>query len=487
MLIATAPRLSSDQEKKSTEEAYPVEVDCMSSQYNSGIFGDKRGDTQIYEEHSRHMPTSQSTYEYMTDRITTEQPKELSNNQQTMNAQSPVYCNSVKPTIMQCDTHHHTKQPTESQGEEFIYYIQHVEASSEELDSSLQKAVQTDELCNFLQTATVEPEEPTLKALTVQSEELHSSIQMPTVQSELVNPQQTSTAHLTNHLQISTVKSDKFCNAVKTATLQSEEPFKSSQTATVPSEEPFKSSQTATVQSEKTFKSLQTATVQSEEPFKSSHNATVQSEEPFKSFQTAIVQSQELCSSIQMPAVLSGKLLDCLQTETVQSEGPCNSLWTATDQSEELNRPLQTSTVQSEKLCDLPNTSLQTLDFHNSKEAGTVQPGEHYNLPQSAYVRLDHLYHTGEGVPNHSEVGYQSMQATAVQAGCHHTMKATEDQVDSTVNSGKRSSTQFAEPYYVKQASTVQSEEIYLSRTCDSHWSDSVTANKVAVEGDLNG
>uniref|UniRef100_A0A3B4WMV1 Ig-like domain-containing protein n=1 Tax=Seriola lalandi dorsalis TaxID=1841481 RepID=A0A3B4WMV1_SERLL len=61
-------------------------------------------------------------------------------------------------------------------------------------------------------------------------------------------------------------------------------------------------------------------------------------------------------------------------------------------------------------------------------------------------------------------------------------MEATEDQVDSTVNSGQRSSTQCAEPYYIKQASTVQSEEIYLSRTCDSHWSDSVTANKVAVE-----
>lgn len=476
MLIATSPRLSSDQEKKSTEEAYPVEVDCMSSKCNSGIFGGKRGDTQTYEEHSRHMPTSQSTYECMTDWITTKQPKDLSNNQQTINAQSPVNCNSVKPTIMQCDTYHHTKQPTESQGEEFIYYIQHAEASSEELDSSLQKAVQTDEFCNFLQTATVESDESTLKALTVQSEELHSSIQMPTVQSELVNPQQTSAAqseHLTNHLQISKVKSDKFCNSVKTATLQSEEPLKSSQTATVQSEEPFKS--------------LQTATVQSEEPFKSSHTATVQSAEPFKSFQTAIVQSEELCSSIQMPAVLSGKLLDCLQTETVQSEGPCNSLWTATDQSEELNRPLQTSTVQSEKLCDLPNISLQALDLYNSKDTEPVQPGEHYNLPQSEYVRLDDLFHTGQGVPNHSEVVYQSIQATAVQAGCHHTMKVTEDQVDSTVNSGKRSSTQFAEPYYVKQASTVQSEEIYLSRTCDSHWSDSVTANKVAVEGDLNG
>lgn len=426
MLIATSPRLSSDQEKKkSTEEAYPVEVDCMSAKCNSGIFYGKRGNTQTHEEHYGNIPTSQATNEYTTDWITTKHLKELSDNQRTINAQSPVCCNSIKPTIMQSDIQHYTS-PTVPQGEEFIYYVQHAEASSKELDSSLQTAVHTNEFCNFLQTATVESEESTFSTLTVQSEKLHSSIQMATVQLQLGNPLQTSTAQsedLTNHLQISTVKSEKFCNSLKTATLQSEEPFKSSHTATV--------------------------------------------------------QSEELCSAIQMPAVLSEKLLDCLQTETVHSEGPYNSLWAVTDQPEELNRPLQTSTVQLEKLGDLSNTSsLQSLEFYNSKEVETIQPGDPYNLKQSA---LDD-YHAGQAVPNHSEVLYQSMQATIVQAECHHTMKATEDQVDSSVNPGQRSSTQFAEPHYVKQASTVQSEEIYLSRICDS-----VTANKVAVEGDLNG
>lgn len=447
MLIATSPRLSSDQEKKkSTEEAYPVEVDCVPSKCNTGIFCGKRRDIQTHEEHSRHIPNTQSTYEYTTDRIATKQLKELSDNQRTINAQSPVYCNSVKPTIMQSDTQHHTKQPSEPQGEEFIYFMQHAEAKCAELDSSLHTAVQAAEFGNFRQTATVETEESTLKALTVQSEELHSSVQMPTVQSELANSLQTSAVqseHLTNHLQISTGKSDTFCNSLKTATLQLEEPFKSS------------------------------------------HTATVQSQEHFKSLKTATVQSGELCSSTQMPAVQSEKMRDCLQTETVHSGGPSNSLWTATDQPEELTRPLHTSTVQPEKLCDFPNTaSIQSLDEYNSKEAETVQPGEHYNSRQTA---LDDLCHTGRAVPEHSEVLCQSMQATTVRAECHHAVKATEDQVDSTVNSGQRSPTQFAEPRYVKQASTVQSEEIYLSRTCDSHWSDRVTANKVAVEGDLNG
>lgn len=298
MLIATSPRLSSDQEKKSTEDACPVEVDCMSSKCNSGTSGGKRGD-MTYEEHSRHIPNSQSTYEHMTDRITTKQQKELSDNQRTINAQSSIYYNSIKPTIMQSDIQNHTKQAKESQGEEFIYYIQHAEAPSEELDSSLETAVQTDDFCNFLQTATVQSEESTQRTLNVQSEALHRSIQMPTVQSELGNPLQSPTAqsnHYTNHLQISTLKSDKSCNTLKT------------------------------LQSEEHFKSPDTVTVQSEELFTSSHTATVQSEEPFKSLKTETVQSEELCSSIQMPDVLSVKPFDCLQTENVHSEGPCNSL-----------------------------------------------------------------------------------------------------------------------------------------------------------------
>ncbi|KAM8749665.1 obscurin isoform 3-T4 [Acanthopagrus schlegelii] len=465
---ATSPRLSSDQEKKkSIEEAYPVEVDCMSSKCDSDIFCDKRGDTETYEEHSRNIPYSQSTDERMTDWITAKQPEELSDNQQTINAQSPFYSNYVKTTIMQSEIQPHTKQPTESQGEEFIYYIQHAEAPSEELDSFQQTAVPTEDLCNLLQTATVESEESTHKTLVVGSEELHGSIQMPNVQSELGNPPQISTAqsdHLTNHLQIPTVISDKFCNHLKTASLESEGPFKSSHIVTVQSEEPFTS--------------FYASTVQSEEPLKSLKAAPVQSEDTLKSLKTAAVQSEEFCSAIQMPAVLSEKPLDCLQTKTIHLVEPCYSLWTTTEQSEELNRPLQTSTIQSERLGDLPITaSIQSLDLYHSKEAQPVQMRD--RLEQSA---LDDLYHTGQAIPNHSEVQYQSMHTTTVQAKCHHTMKATEDTVDSTVNSGQRSSTQSAQPYYVKQTSTVQSEEIYLSRTCDSHWSDSVTANKVAVE-----
>lgn len=511
MLIATSPRLSSDQEErvereKSTEEAYPVEVDCMTSKCNSGIFCGKREDTQTYREHSTHISDSQSTSEYMTDWTTTKQPTELS--QRTVNAQTLVYNDSVKPTIMQSDIKHHTKQPTESQGEDFIYYIQHAAAPSEGLDCSLQTAVQTDEFFNVLPSATVESEESTFKTLTVQSEALHCSLQMPTVQSEIGNPLQTLTAkseNLTNHLQISTGKSEKSCYTLKSATLESKDRFDFSHTANVQSVEPFESSHTATVLSEEPFNSPETAVVQSEEPFKSLKTAIIHSEElcstlpvpdilsekpidclqtetvhselPCSSFWTATDQSLELSRPLQTSVVLSEKPFDCLQTETVHSEVPCNSFWTATYQPGELCRPLQTSAVQSERLGDLANTtSFQTLDLYISKEAHTVQLGDHYNLQQSALA-----------APNHPEVLYQCKQTTAVQAESQHATMTTEDRVDSTVDSGQRSSTQFADHHYVKQASIVQSEEIYLSRTCDSHWNDSITANKVAVEGDLNG
>lgn len=166
----------------------------------------------------------------------------------------------------------------------------------------------------------------------------------------------------------------------------------------------------------------------------------------------------------------------------VHSEGFCHSL---TDQSVEFNRNQQTSTDHSKKLNDLCNTvHPQSLD---SNDAAMVKPRKDHNLRQSARARLDDIDHTGQTVPDHAEGLYLSREAQPGPAECHHTTKPSEDQVDSRVNSGQRPSTQCAETHYIEQAPTVQSEEIYLSRTCDSHWSDSVTANKLAVEGDLNG
>lgn len=405
MLIATSPRLSSDQGKNSTEDAYPVEVDRMSSKYDSGLSSDKTGD-MTYEEHSKHIVNIHTPYGHATDRIKTKQPKVLSHNQRKTNAESSIYHSSVKPKTMQSDTQNQAKQAKESQSEEFIYYIQHAEASSEELDSSLETAVQ--------KNGDGKSEGSTERTLAGQSEEL----QMPTVQSRLCYPLQSPTIqskYHTNHLQMSTLKSDKSYDLL---TLQPNNPFKSPDIATVTSNEPFTS--------------VHAVNIQSEEFITSSHSETVRSEEALKSFKTAVLQSEEPCSPIKMPDVLTVKPTDCLQTENIHLEESCN-LGIVMDQPEELNRLLQ---------------AVQSKEFDQGHE-----------------------------------VLYQPMQATIFKADCHHLMKTTEDQADLTVYSGHRSSTKFAEPYNDKQTSTVESEKIYLS--CDIPWSDSVTANKVAVEGDL--
>ncbi|KAM4558641.1 obscurin isoform 2-T2 [Odontesthes bonariensis] len=429
---ATSPWLSSDQERnRSAEEAYLVQAIQMSSKCNSDIFADLGGDT--YEDHARHMPTSPSTYDFMTDCIATIQPKEADDNQQIKKAQSPLCCNSVKQTTMQSDIHHHTKQPTQSQGEACIHYIKHTDVPSEEHSYSPKTAGQTDECCNCLQNATDSEE----SILTVQSEQVHSSAKTPTVQSELSIPKQIAAtmSKYTNTLQNSSVKPDKFCNSSMTATPQSKEPFE-----------------------------LQ-----------------VNSEQPFKSLKTATVQSEGQCSPIQMPAPISEELLDCSQTESVLSVRPCNSLQSTTDQSEESHLPLQTPTVQSEKLCDISNSAfLQPLDLSRpAKEVEKFQP-EHLVLQPN--LELDDPYHKGETVSNVSELLCLTSQEAKVQGQSHPTMETTEEQEDSMVNHAQRSSTQFADLYYPKQASTLLSEELYLSRTCESNWSDRVTANKVDVE-----
>ncbi|XP_028249498.1 obscurin-like protein 1 isoform X11 [Parambassis ranga] len=477
---ATSPRLSSEQEKNnSTEEAYPAGVFRMSSRC-TGIYSGRDGDTQTCEDHSRNMPTSQSAYDHMTDLIANELPIELSKNQPIICTKPPVTCNFVKPPTMQSDAHNHTKKLTESQGEEFIYYIQYTGAQSEELYNP---AAHEDEFCKLLKT-TVETEVSSPK--TVQLEEVHSLVQRPT---ELRTPIQTSSAML-EHLQICTVKSSKFCNSLKAATPQSEEPSEtlqattvhleeptdSLQTAPFQSVEPFNSLQTATVQSEEHFRSLQTATVQSEEHFRSLQTATVQSEEHFKPLKMATVQSERPCSFLQMPAAQSDKIPDSSQTENVYSVGPCDSLWTTTDQSEEFKRPLQTSTILSKMLSDFNNkASIQSLDLSDTKGVKTFQP-DHYSLQQFAPVRPHDPYHTGQTVSTHSYVPHHAIQEASVQAEGHQTMETTEEQVDRTVHSGHRSS-HFAEPYDSKQAPAVHMEELFLSTT-----SDSVTAYKVAVE-----
>lgn len=578
MLIATSPRHTSDQEKKSSEEPYPIDVDCNSSKCKYGISSGSSGD-MAFEEHSRQIQP-ESTYKYMTERNITKERKECFDNHQTMNVQSSVYYNSVKSTTMQNDIQNHKNQATEFQGEDFIYYVQHAEAPSEELDTSLETSARTDEFCNFLQTATVESDEGNPQIQNLPLEVPHHSVQMTPVESQLVNTLQISNAKLKHHnnsLQIPTCKSGKLCHTTKTVQLdellesshiangEKGEPFTSSQsvavqsqkkitssTATysqpeiVQSEEPLISLQSLFVQPQKLLTSLQSLIVQSNEPITSSqsliaqtnqpvtfpksetaqpeklstslHAAAIHSKElftssrataaqqkdPCTSSETAAVQSneikesitsvhkttiqsadsmmtlktvpfEELCRKIQMLNPMSVNTLDELKTQ--KSQWPYISAQTSTDCQEEVNRPLQILTAQREEFDDLMTASLKSLKLLTLKTAPQVQQGD---LTSQEEYSLNDRCLTRQTVPNHTDGLNQSMQGAVVPEMCCLS-KSIIGKMDETGNSGLLTSI-LAEPY-TKLASTVQSEAI--CETCDSQWSDRVTANKVAVEGDL--
>lgn len=415
MLIATTPRCSSDQEKKSSEEPCPVDVDCNSSKCKHGISSGKRGDV-AFEEHSRQIQP-ESAYKYMTERIKTKERKEPSDNHQTMNVQSSVYYNSVKSTTMQNDIQHHKTQATESQGEDFIYYVQHAGAPSEELDTSLETSTRTDEFCNFLQTATVDSDEGNPRTLNAPLEVSHHSVQMTTVESELGNLQ-SSNAKLkhqqTNSLQLPTCTSDKLCHTTKP--LQLDKLLESSHIANVQKEEPFTSSQSVAVQSQENLttsldSSSQPVTVQSEENFTSrvvtySKPEVVQSEEPLTSLQSIIVQPEKLVTSLQSLIVQSNEPFTSSQSLINQSSEPvtfpksvtacsdklCTSSHAATIQSKELSKSSHAAAVQSRGLLTSSETeTFQSNELLTSSCAGAAQPNDLCTSSETAAVHSNEI------------------------------------------------------------------------------------------------
>lgn len=197
--------------------------------------------------------------------------------------------------------------------------------------------------------------------------------------------------------------------------------------------------------------------------------------------QTATVQSEGQCRSSQVTDALSGKIPDCSESGSVLSVRSCNSLRTATDESEDLKMPLHKPSVLAEKFCDIKSSFL--LDLSETEEIEMIQT-EHLNL--STFVQRD-IYSAGQKGSNVSALLHRSTQEASGPEECLHTTDTVQDQEDSSVHCGQRSSTHFAQFYHTKRTSAVQSDEIYLLSTSDSHWSDSVNANKVAVEGDLIG
>lgn len=235
--------------------------------------------------------------------------------------------------------------------------------------------------------------------------------------------------------------------------------------------------QASTDQPGKFCAALETGPHQQEEWFELLKGSTVTPEEGSKSTQTTTVQSDRDYGSIQIPAALPEKLLDRSLSGNVLFLRPNDCLRTSTHQPEELNRAKQSSVALSE---DLLSSGLCP-----NNEAEVFQ-SEH--LTSNTFAKLDKFNYTRQTVSNLPELLCLSNKEKTVQQNPHENLEPAEDQMDQSNHRGESSTICFPDLYDFKKTSIQsQSERNYLSRTHDSDWSDNVTANKVAVEGDFNG
>lgn len=468
MLIATSPRLCSDPEKNSNEVDSPIDVDCMSAKCISNNCVGERGEL-MNEEQSWLTPNAQPAHEFMTDAVATKPPREFLHPQETQD----VSKSSVKPKSMPLDKPSVFHQAREIEGEEFPDYLQPAEAPSEELPHALKTDVQSG-LGTFLHSATVKPDESPLIAPKVPSGALQLLLKLPDISPGHANPSQRPSSQSpghTGHFPGSDSKLDKLHTL---RTVQS--PIK----ATFPAEgswKPCHSGKTPSdgLHSEGTRRSTHAITGQSPS---SSNTYSVHMKVPLESLRMDNAKSNKFCSLAATCDVQSVKDLQELQDKSIKLDEHCDSFHTAQDQQEDVIILPNPSTKRLKEHADFSNaTSSQTMKPCASKMAQTVQIEDHVN--QQPQVMGDFI-ETGRAMSCYSQVPDQSPEA---KAEWPQTTKVSENHEDCTADPPRNLPIQFAESFSAKQASSGNSEEIYLS--CGSHWSDRVTANKVAVEGDL--
>lgn len=473
MLIATSPRLSSDQEKKSSKDPYPIDVDCNSSKCNYAISSGKSGD-MAFEEHSRQI-APESAFKYLTDIIKTKEQKELFDNDRAINAQSSVYSSAVKSTTMQNDIQHHKNQAPESQGEDFIYYAQHAEAPSEGRDTSWETSAKTDESHSFLQTATVDSDEALPRTLNAPSEVPHHSGQTTPVESDLDNTLQSSNAklnHQTKNLQIPTHRSDKLCHPMKP--LQLDELFESLHIANEQKEQPFASSRSVAFKSQENVKSSlvspsQAVIVQSQEDVThsrvtSSQPETVPSEEPLTSLQSLIVQPEKLVTSLQSMIVQTNKPFTSLHSLIAQSEEPITFPKSVAVQSDKLHTSSPAAAIHSKEFFTSSHSvAVQSLELPTSPEKESFQSNELYTSSPSTAVQSKDLFKSLETTGFQSKELFTFSDAAAIQSKdlCTSEPTATvqSNDIKELVTSVHKTTIQSEEPLKTLKTTTIPSEK----------------------------
>ncbi|KAK0147315.1 Obscurin [Merluccius polli] len=220
--------------------------------------------------------------------------------------------------------------------------------------------------------------------------------------------------------------------------------------------------------------SSQTAIIsQSDELSDSLQSVTAQSEDLWDSTQSVMAQSKELCNIRRMATVQSVMLFDSSQPIILQSVGAGTNI-------------SESGSLQEGVFCNSPDVvCLQPKVIHNPLKAMTVKAGKAFDLLHSTTVQSkDLLYNTRQTVPIPLEEPYYNMQSTAIQTG-GNTLETPGDALQFLVYSEQRANAYSLEPYKAKPVSALQSEEVYLSRACDSQWDDDgddVIALKVDVE-----
>lgn len=459
MLIATSPRLCSDQEKNSTEEVdSPVEVDCISSNCISNNCVGTRGEL-VKEEQSWLMQSAQPAYEFTTDTITTKPPREVYHPQKTKD----VFKESVKPKLTQPDTSSDSQQARGIQGEEVLDDLHPAKDPSKELPHYLKTDVQK-ELGDLLPSKTVESNDSPLIARKVLSGALQHLLKLPDVSSVHANPSQRPSAQSKDYAGHSPVSAPMSEKLHPLGTVRLIETMKCPIIRTFQSEgswKPSGSDHTATLHSEGTPSSPSTVTGQF---MSSSHTDRVQT----KSSRIDVVNLEEFCSLAETPDVQS--------EEDLQSDGHCGSFHTAKDQREDMIILPKTTADQSREHGDFSNAaSSPTMKSCASEMAQSDQIKNPFNQQRAV---MDDLTETRPAMSCYSQEHDESLKADAE---CPQATKAPGDYKDCTEDPTRTLATKFAESFNAEQASTCNSEQMYLS--CGSHWSDRV--NKVAVEGDL--
>ena len=487
----------------SRRQATTVDVDCPESTYAVMVGpGANRHSIQPTEVQIEHLRRNTQHSPAPLENVTT--------SMHTVTAQAQKFCAALQTATCQAE------EPNSAQGCTAF-------KSQEICKSSKMKNTQSKELCCSSNTGKLQSVglSKCLQAETFQSEGVSSCLQVEKNQSvglsQCLQAKTIQSQGLSSCLQAETVQSVGVSSCSKTESHQSVELSCSLQTQTIQAK--ANSNQITTVLSGGLSGCLQTKSFQLNDPCDSIKSATVQSEEVSNSF-SRNVQSGELRNSSKTANISQlDELSDSLQSVTAQSVDLWDSSQSVKAQSKELGNICQMATVQSVKLldssqpiilqrvgaginiseigslqkggiCSSPEVvSPQPQVIHSPLKAMTVMAGKEFDLRHSTTVQSkDLLHNTRQTVPIPMEESYYNMKLTAIQTG-GNTLEIQGDALPCLDYSEQRAKGYSLQAHKAKPVSALQSEEVYLSRACDSQWDDDGDddiALKVDVEGDFN-